>query len=455
LQNSTTMTKYEITTDLFTLPYKKDQCILYAPTKGFACVANEDLADFVMGVQNLDHGTVEESEERFLDLLVEKGVLNGKERTCPPMDRSQKIAPSKLTLFPTTGCTMRCRYCYASRNRDAVTTMDWEIATSAIDYHASVLKEEGRTTFSLELHGGGEPFHAWQLVQGIVRYASQLCVKEGLTLQVVAGTNGALDGKKQPWVIQNFTFLNVSFDGLPDVQDVHRPMANGSSSFDSVDGTIRFLDAHNFPYALRCTVSTINEHRLPETIDFITTRYKAKLLFLEPLFACGRFSVDPRISSPDMYTFTENFRALEEVARERGLRLEYSGAAFDRLARNFCDVGTDNFAVTSDGYLTNCWEVSSIDHPLAKTFIFGRMLTHGRIEVDWGKWRFLRSLSVDSVVYCSDCFAKWHCAGDCVAKLGHDDYQGARGSLRCQTNRELIRHRIIQMLERKDYYQVG
>ncbi|MFQ5605715.1 MAG: hypothetical protein ACE5HS_20800 [bacterium] len=31
---------YQITTDLFTLPYKNGQAVLYAPLLGFACVVN-------------------------------------------------------------------------------------------------------------------------------------------------------------------------------------------------------------------------------------------------------------------------------------------------------------------------------------------------------------------------------------------------------------------------------
>ena len=37
-------------------------------------------------------------------------------------------------------------------------------------------------------------------------------------------------------------------------------------------------------------------------------------------------------------------------------------------------------------------------------------------------------------------------------RIGHNQFKGHRGGERCQTNREIIAHRIIQMLERKDYY---
>ena len=86
----------------------------------------------------------------------------------------------------------------------------------------------------------------------------------------------------------------------------------------------------------------------------------------------------------------------------------------------------------------------------ADTFIFGCILENGEIAVDYNKLNFLRSLSAGSLDYCKDCFAKWHCAGDCVMRIGHLQFSGDRGGERCQTNREIIAYRIVQMLERKD-----
>jgi len=447
------MGSYRITTDIFTLNYKEEKQVLYAPLLGFACEINNDMVHLLSDLEGTEDHELSQHEKAILEYLIQRGVVNGKTKSAPVHDVDKKVRPSKLTLFPTNQCNMRCRYCYASAGTSPPKTMDWEIATSAIDYYITVLKKEKRTVFPLELHGGGEPLYAWALVKGLIEYAEEKCNTEGFKTEVYAGTNGVLNRKQLDWLIGHFKALNISFEGLPHVQDYQRPMANGSSSFKKVDETLKFLDEHNFPYGIRCTVTTYNENILPETIDFITENYKTKLIYLEPVYLCDRYKILEENLRPDLFKFVENFKKLEPICAERHVRLGYSGAALERLSRTFCYVGTDDFAVTPDGCLTNCWEVTSRDHPLAETFIFGRILPEGRIEVDKKKLAFLRSLSVDHLEYCQDCFAKWHCAGDCVAKLKTSDYRGPRGSERCETNRFLIAHQIFQLLERKDYYE--
>jgi uncharacterized protein len=331
--------------------------------------------------------------------------------------------------------------------------MAWEVAANAIEYFMALMKKEKRTIFPLELHGGGEPFFAWNLVQRIITLAEERCTQEGFELKVYAATNGVLNERQLQWVVEHITALVVSFDGLPHVQDYHRATVNDNGSFEFVDRTLRYFDRHNFRYAIRCTVSRYNEDLLDETVDFVAQNYKTRLLFLEPVSVCGGSFAGAKQLQPDLYKFIENFKRLEPVCAARGLRLEYSGAQFEKIAPTFCYVGTDNFAVTPDGYLTNCWEVTSNDHPLAGTFIFGRLLPGGKVSVDRNKLNYLRSLAVEQLDYCRDCFAKWHCAGDCVTRLGHSQYHGARGGERCETNRQILAYRITQMLERENYFQ--
>lgn len=447
------MSRYKITTDLFTLPYKDGQSVLYAPLVGFVGVANEDLLNFLAGLETIDDGDITPAQKEILDHLEEKGVVNGSQSAVPRLEHGEEVSPAKLTLFPTNQCNLNCRYCYASPDGLTAKSMDWEVAISAIQYFLTLMKKEGTKTFMLEFHGGGEPFFAWNLVQRIITFAEERCSQERFELRVYAASNGVLNERQLDWVLGHVTSVVVSFDGLPRVQDYHRATVNNNGSFEYVDRTIRYFDQHNFPYAIRCTVSKYNEDLLDATIDFVTQNYKTKLLFLEPVNICGCSMAEMNQLKPDLYKFIKTFKRLEPICTARGLRMEYSGALFEKISPTFCYVGTDNFAVTPDGYLTNCWEVTSKAHPLAETFIFGRMLPGGKISVDQNKLDYLRSLSVEQLHYCRDCFAKWHCAGDCVTRLGHNQYHGPRGGERCETNRQIIAHRLIQMLERENYFQ--
>ncbi len=443
----------KITTDLFYLPYQADNYVLYAPLLGFACVVNRSVVNLLAELPNGGAAKTGATGRKTLDYLIQKGVINGPEMAAPGFNRPQIFAPSKLTLFPANQCNLRCRYCYAASGQVRPLVMDWKIATSAIDYFLKLLENQGRKLFLLELHGGGEPFHAWQLVQKIVYYAEEQCARRSINFEAIAGTNGVLTEKQLQWIIDHIASLNVSFDGLPHVQDYHRPLANGASSFARVDQAFGFFDEHNFPYGIRCTVSAYNENLLEETIDFITTNYKTRLIYLEPVNTCENVFHTAEIRKPNLAKFVEVFPKIDSLCRKRGVYLGYSGANLERLSNTFCYVGTDDFAVTPDGYLTNCWEVSSRDHPLAETFIFGNILPTGEVEVDREKLAYLKTLTLDNFQYCQDCFAKWHCAGDCAVRLEPGNYFEARGGERCETTRLLLKNKIIGLFDKKDYYQ--
>ena len=61
------------------------------------------------------------------------------------------------------------------------------------------------------------------------------------------------------------------------------------------------------------------------------------------------------------------------------------------------------------------------------------------------------AVPIDTMTGCGDCFAKYSCSGDCLAKVlastgslhGNDS-----GGFRCETNRTLIREDLYEMLSK-------
>lgn len=438
--------KYSITTDLFTIPYKDDNLILYAPRIGFACVANTDLINLLADIDTINMESISKEQRDILNFLEEREVLNGSAEFNCITNPSPKYMPTQVTLFPTNKCNLRCTYCYATAGDFKPLTMKWSTATDAIDRVIENVKEVGGKSLQLGFHGGGEPLYPWNLIKRIVSYANEQCSKENLGMNVYSATNGVLNVDQLNWIITHFSNLNISFDGLPHVQDYHRPCSNGKGSFTYLDRTMHFLDEHNFNYSVRCTVSSYNLDLMDEIVHFIGQNYNVKLLHFEPLFYCGRCKTS-NLMQPDLKKFAYNFMRCESVCIPYNIKLTYSGSHIDCLRNSFCGTTRDNFAVTSDGYITTCFEITNRDDPKSDTFFIGRITEEGQVEIDEKKRTYLNSLTVDKLEYCMDCFAKWHCAGDCVNKIGHEDYGGARGHDRCILNRQLLANRLVKLVE--------
>ncbi len=437
---------YRVTCDLFEVPTGGPDRLLYAPRRGYVLRANADLVGLLGDLESVHPDTLNDEQRAVLEDLVEQGILNGDPD--PPVVRQEAgaYAPTQVTLFPTNRCNLRCTYCYAAAGDFPAKRLSMEHATGAIDGVIENILQKKKRRLSLGFHGGGEPLLEWRLVQDIVAYAETRCAKEGLDLGVNSATNGVLSRSQCEWIIRHFKSLNISFDGLPDVQDEQRPLPGGKGSFPLVDQTLRFLDRHDFPYGIRSTISLLNVDRMEDCLEFIAKHYKTRTVHFEPLFYCGRCKTTG-VMSPPMASFAEHYKRCLDRAATLGVKLTYSGSRLENLTPCFCGVSNDNFAVTPDGDITACFEVTSRDDPRAETFVIGRIEKAGRIAVDAAKRRALWDLTVDHLPYCKDCFAKWHCAGDCVTRIGHSDYAGPRGHERCLLNRSLLAHRLEKLLD--------
>ena len=449
--------KYFLTSDVFCLPYNEDKYIFYAPLEQFACICNIEFLQFIDNIKK--HIDIPfEKNQNIITYLLDKGIISNQKDTNQQFANKtncqfckQSIFPTKLTLFPTNRCNMACGYCYAKTYRNHE-IMSLKTAKMAIDYFKDHLIKNEQINFPLEFHGGGEPFYDFELIKQIVYYAEETCLKEKINLEIFAGTNGLFNNLQIKWITDHFEALNISFDGLPRIQNIHRPLPQKRESFEILDNTLKQLDSYNFPYSIRCSVSTYNENLLEETVHFITSQYKPRMIYLGPVYYY--FEDDkPEISSPDLEKFATKFIELESIYAKKKVSLIYSGACAERLTKNFCYVGTDNFAVTPDGHLTNCWQVNSINHPLASKFIFGRFNEKGEIKINQRILNYLKNFSVDQIEYCKNCFAKWHCAGNCIIKIDNNNFDNSRKSQHCDINRYLVKHQILNMLERSDFYE--
>jgi uncharacterized protein len=117
------------------------------------------------------------------------------------------------------------------------------------------------------------------------------------------------------------------------------------------------------------------------------------------------------------------------------------------LTDSFCGVSRDSFTVTPDGYITSCFEITSKDDPKSEKFFYGYISENNEVVIDEKKRKHLQQVTVENLDFCMDCFAKWHCAGDCVAKIGHDNLLGDRGHDRCILNRQMVKDKLLHILK--------
>ena len=441
--------QYRVIKDLFVIPDKDNKFILYAPFLKTVLSVNQKVVTYLRDIQN-GNLTVGDDSHFFVKQLIQAGILveeNDFPQTPSFPSKKGDFDPKGLSLFLTTRCSMACSYCYADGG-SSTKVMDWNIAQTAIDWIISHTKNQKRTHCYLTFHGGGDVSTVKPLFKQCVTYARQQATRHGIKMRIDAGLNGVMSLEMVDWVASFLNGATVSLDGMPKVHNKHRPLCGGKDSFDVVARTLHRMDMHRFSYGIRATVTPDSVDYLPESIDYICQRFAVRTIQAEPVFSVGRatnmkLAIDP-------VNFVEKYRQAEAIAKSYNKLLKYSGARLQTLTNQFCNVSSDSMSVTCDGKLTACFEVTETSDNRWDTFCYGSVdVNSGSIDIDMVKLNRLRSLTVEHKPYCENCFCKWHCAGDCAAKLASlDNAWDPSVNPRCWINRELTKDQLIAYLAR-------
>jgi uncharacterized protein len=432
-------------TDIFAIPLD-GRHLIYAPLKKMAFYCEQPVKDYL--AQLMRGETIELSEDDRAGLEFISDLPLSLQAPARQLDGSNgSFKPCDVTLFLTTGCNLRCIYCYASAGAKKRIDMDLATAKRGIDFVHKNTLEKGQNYFSVGFHGGGEPTTNWKVLVEACEYAKNLAAGSGLEVRTSMATNGVFSDEKCRWIIENINEVNLSIDGIPEVQDIQRPAPSGGSSSAIVMKNIASFDKAGFPYGIRMTVTSYALDSLAESVQYLLENAHPGRIQAEPVYDLGRGQdTDLHVST---VAFLSAFKSARRIALDRGVELCYSAADINRLSNRFCQSCGDGFNLTPRGNVSACFEVCDEEVDLADEFLFGA-LDQGldRYVFNLDKLQHLRGRTVENIAWCQGCYCKWHCAGDCQYQARLSSRHGEfTGSLRCEISRALILDQIIEKID--------
>ena len=426
--------------EIYTIPVNKRQYIVYAPLKRIAFIANSGLINEIVEVFD-----GKESSYEFIKLLHDKNFFEI-DKLPGDLYKTKDVIYDSVILFLSNHCNLNCIYCYANAGEHKIAKMSWETAKNAIDYVYSTIIENGRNEMTIGFHGGGEPTTNWNILVRSVDYIKLLNKRSNLNIQITGAFNGYWNPKQTRYIIENFTDISLSFDGIQIVQDNQRPTKSGGSSFQQIVKAIQNIEKGNVNYGIRMTITDFSIKYLERSIQFIVENFKPKSIQVEPVFYKGRaIRNDCRITEAS--DFIDNFIKAFYITERNNIGLFYSGANINILSNRFCLAPCNSLIVTPQGNLTSCFEIYSNSHPDSDKFIIGK-INKDYADIDMDKLNNFINRTVENIPYCQDCFCKWHCAGDCAAKTGLDTSINRNNSERCIINQELIKFFLLYKISK-------
>ncbi|MDM8542580.1 radical SAM protein [Desulfococcaceae bacterium HSG9] len=231
----------------------------------------------------------------------------------PSRPNSKTPSPSKIVIMPTRRCNMRCVYCNFVTDQAHSSTLDPIQACHFIDYALQNLIHN-KSDF-LHIHFfGGEPFLHHSIVDQIVHYARQNCIRNSVKLRLEVTTNGKFDRQYAQFVGNVFDTVVVSYDGSRAFQNANRPNPDGSGSFKQVSTTLQVLSETSTELCVRLCATDQSVHALPDLARQITDAYNIDKLNIEPLTA-NSVANSAGLRPPDPYA--HSFKPLSALITKR------------------------------------------------------------------------------------------------------------------------------------------
>lgn len=438
---------YRLTAECHLLSDEDDTGILrhvvYFPLQSLVFRVNTSALEVLAQLRRGPMRPTTAEDKTFLERLAAMGVVNGEPESPPSRRVNDEPRPVRTMLLTSDRCNLRCAYCYGDAGGDG-DMMPMEIALAAVRLlirNAVALKQRA---IHVSFHGGGEPTVNWLVLREVIETAEKQCQENNLTLTASICTNGMLDEKQVHWLARHMTSVVVSVDGPPEIQDAQRPTASGRPSFDRVARALDQFKQLDKPLVFRMTATALSTETLGRNYRYLVERFAPRSICIEPLFVCGRCHTSD-VAMPEAETFIQGLKEVMQIARDTGVPMMYSGGRLNYLNDRFCGAAGDNFFVTPRGEVTSCVEISDFDDPRSKKFIYGQYCKEsGEFEFDTESYRALSRLTVHTYPECKDCFARWHCAGDCPAKA--PDGGKTRNTYRCEINRQVLKTQLFHMV---------
>lgn len=342
--------------------------------------------------------------------------------------------PSRVDIAITTKCSLSCVYCHANSNEQP-RDIDIDIAKQAIDFVLQNAKELKVPYAKIGFNGGGEPTASLKLLKEIVSYARAKARDYNVPVYFGMATNAYYDENQLDFVKNNFSQLSISLDGKEEHHNLHRPTISGMPSFAKVfDNTRKLIDSGIKNINIRATVSEKTVKDLEQIIVFYKKEFPNAGYSFMPINKLGR-GADCEVQPPSQSDYIDMFNEILLVKQLCPLdKVYFMCGLLSTIRSTFCDAfWGPGFNVNVDGLLSSCQRDN-----MPNEFYYGKISNNNGIEIDYSRFNYQKTPRIMSEIKCINCFAKYHCGGECMDLVVHNQE-------RCEAIQRWIAYQLLDL----------
>ena len=433
------------TSELFLLPSghfigteDEDFYLLYAPLSQDICFMEKKDAEALSNYLERQVIPVDAELKELGDHLVSVNQL-------PPVVSPSVRTTTHMSLMPNYFCNLSCIYCYSAKGRSRIAISRKKVI-GVLNYFIDSHRISNSLPLSLFISGGGEPLLSWDIVSQAIEYARERARSQGISLRISLVTNGTLlTAEIAQWLKERDCFVCVSFEVLEDLQNRQR------GQFVKVKQSLKILERAGVATMINATITPVSVSRMVEMTEEIIRCYSfVKQVTMEPVTSISLFPT-PQVMRHFYDTFLTEYRKSKELATKCGLNLRFEmDEALDGTVIRHCP---GKFCLTAEGTISACHLATSPKEERYAKCVYGGVKENGNVEIDDEKFRQLFDDNMLTKHHCDDCFARWNCGGECMAR--NDTYPREFMDEVCRFNRLWLMYLLKERLEKEMQEQYG
>lgn len=250
-----------------------------------------------------------------------------------------------FTLFVTSKCNLKCRYCYEG-NKKSNRDMTKETADKTVEFIADRIKESGSSGLINITFHGGEPLLNFELI----KYISSCILKE-IHNEVIFNmtTNGTIMTDEMVDYIKNhINNISVSIDGTRKAHDLNRTFYDGTGSYEKAVFNAERLLAKGINVRGRMTFDSQNVGELYEGVKSLVDMGFRYIVSVADLY-------DERWNEENIEILKKQILKVSNI-KKKSPHQEISLTAADLFSRKKgdCFGGVANYTIDSDGSIYPC-----------------------------------------------------------------------------------------------------
>lgn len=348
--------------------------------------------------------------------------------------------PSVVVVNITSGCNMRCKYCFAESGPDSGEKMDDKTIEELVDQMFNMPKID---RFTLEFQGG-EALAYFDGIKKAVKYAESKKDEFDKDVNYRIETNGTLINDEVVDFAKKYDIvIGISVDGPKELNDEARVYPDGSGTFSDIKEGIQKLKETGLGVA--GSVCTIGKHNVsqPEKIaNFfrdVDVSFKPR-----PVNILGR-ELENNFA-PDSEDWFECYKKLHKMGRNEDIK-NWSVHIYEEnvytpvrdyiCLRSPCGAARELISVNPNGDVFPCDGFKGCDE-----WVIGNINEEKIVDMlEESKAQKIRNRSYEDIEKCSSCLFRGMC-GSCAYSC-----YGAFGSIfredpQCEARRKIFKYLI-------------